>query len=87
MPVSAPKQDIGEILREFNEQIQKSTNDTEKLQTLISDFEERVKGTSCSFGIGSFPDNPSKGDLFIRVDFSPNKIFQFNGKDWIEKRR
>ena len=31
-----------------------------------------------------FPDQASKGDMFLRVDHLPNKLFKFNGKKWIE---
>lgn len=35
------------------------------------------------FGI-SFPKDPTKGDLFLRVDLSPNKQFKWDGGKWIE---
>ena len=36
-------------------------------------------------GFGTkFPDNPVKGDTFIRVDFLPTKLYKHNGKQWIE---
>ena len=35
------------------------------------------------FGI-KFPDNPNKGDLFLRVDSKPTKLFKYNGNKWIE---
>ena len=36
-------------------------------------------------GFGTnFPDSPSKGDSFIRVDFLPTKLYKHNGKQWIE---
>jgi hypothetical protein len=31
-----------------------------------------------------FPDQAAKGDMFLRVDHLPNKLFKFNGKKWIE---
>ena len=36
-----------------------------------------------SFGI-KFPENPVKGDSYIRVDFLPTKLFKYNGQNWIE---
>lgn len=36
-----------------------------------------------SFGI-KFPDNPNKGDMFLRVDSKPTKLFKYNGNKWIE---
>jgi len=34
------------------------------------------------FGI-AFPDNPNKGDTFVRVDIMPNRLYKYNGVDWI----
>ena len=35
------------------------------------------------FGI-KFPDNANKGDMFLRVDHLPNKLYKHNGFKWIE---
>jgi hypothetical protein len=36
-------------------------------------------------GFGTvFPDNPVKGDVFVRVDKLPNTVFKYNGNAWIE---
>ena len=35
------------------------------------------------FGAG-FPQNPLKGDVFLRVDFLPSRLFKWNGSKWIE---
>lgn len=36
-------------------------------------------------GFGNnFPDNPRKGDLFLRVDFNPSRLFKWNDTKWIE---
>ena len=34
------------------------------------------------FGIG-FPENPSKGDTFVRVDIMPSVLYKYNGASWI----
>lgn len=35
-------------------------------------------------GFGSkFPENADKGDVFTRVDVLPNKVYKFDGKNWI----
>jgi hypothetical protein len=31
-----------------------------------------------------WPENPKKGDTFIRTDRIPTVLFKFNGRDWIE---
>ena len=36
-------------------------------------------------GFGSqWPDNPNKGDMFLRVDRLPSALYKYNGKSWIE---
>jgi hypothetical protein len=36
-------------------------------------------------GFGSqWPDSPSKGDMFLRVDRLPSALYKYNGKNWIE---
>jgi hypothetical protein len=42
-----------------------------------------AKSTNAGFGT-SFPLNPQKGDLFLRVDTMPNKLYKWNGQKWIE---
>lgn len=39
--------------------------------------------SKCGFGI-SFPLTPSKGDMFIRVDYMPEHLYKWNGEKWIE---
>jgi hypothetical protein len=42
-------------------------------------------GKSSNTGFGNeFPDNPEKGDVHLRVDFLPNRLFKYNGQKWIE---
>jgi hypothetical protein len=38
---------------------------------------------SASFGT-EFPASPVKGDMFLRVDYLPSKLYKFNGVKWIE---
>jgi hypothetical protein len=36
-------------------------------------------------GFGNnFPDEPTRGDLFLRTDFKPSRLFKWNDKKWIE---
>jgi hypothetical protein len=35
------------------------------------------------FGI-NFPDLPDKGELYLRVDYLPSRLFKYNGSKWIE---
>ena len=31
-----------------------------------------------------FPKHPDKGDLFVRVDVLPNKLFRYTGTNWMQ---
>ena len=39
--------------------------------------------SQCGFG-DRFPDNPLKGDMWIRTDYLPERLFKWNGTKWIE---
>ena len=39
--------------------------------------------SGASFG-STWPDRPSKGQLFLKVDIDPNKLYKWNGRKWIE---
>ena len=41
---------------------------------------------STNFG-SSFPKIASKGDIFVRVDVMPNRVFKFDGKKWLEQNK
>jgi cytochrome c oxidase subunit IV len=41
------------------------------------------RASNAGFG-NTFPDNPEKGDMFVRVDVLPNIAYKFNGAKWIE---
>lgn len=44
---------------------------------------KRLAGTYCDFGT-EFPKGPRKGDMFLRVDYLPNKLYKWNGAKWLE---
>jgi hypothetical protein len=44
-----------------------------------------TSNASSHAGFGTrFPLNPQKGDMFLRVDMLPNKLYKWNGQKWIE---
>jgi hypothetical protein len=49
------------------------------------EFCDRVlKNYSVVRGFGNeFPENPIKGDMFLRVDSLPSTLYKFNGSEWI----
>lgn len=48
---------------------------------LVADNDPPSHGDT-GFGI-DFPDGPKKGDMFVRVDVMPNRLYKYNGDDWI----
>lgn len=55
--------------------------------SLTDDDADNVPATSTASDAGfgtRFPSNPRKGDLFLRVDMLPNKLYKWNGQKWIE---
>ena len=44
---------------------------------------ELGKPANTDFG-NQFPENPKKGDVYLRTDFLPNRLFKFNDFKWIE---
>lgn len=41
------------------------------------------KKSSSNFGT-NFPRIAAKGDIFVRVDVLPNRVYKFDGRRWIE---
>jgi len=55
-------------------------------QIIIPDFSigaESASPVNAGFGT-SFPANPVKGDMFLRVDMLPSRLYKWNEKKWIE---
>jgi hypothetical protein len=44
---------------------------------------DSVRNISTNFGT-KFPDYASKGDVFVRVDALPNRVYKFDSSKWIE---
>ena len=42
--------------------------------------------SNTGFGV-SFPKESKRGDVFVRVDALPNRVFKFDGNKWIEVRK
>ena len=57
----------------------------EELPWNNAQFRQRIlKNHSIVRGFGNeFPNNPIKGDMFLRVDALPSVLYKFNGTDWI----
>jgi hypothetical protein len=53
------------------------------LSVIADNVTELKTQPNSSFGI-EFPTTANKGDLFLRTDFLPTKLFKFNGDRWFE---
>ena len=47
---------------------------------------DNANQSSTSFG-SEFPAWAKKGDVFVRVDALPNKVYKYDGTKWIEVRK
>lgn len=76
------KRGHGEVPIEAAERPNKKKNQTSSSLEADNDV-QKPKEVKAHFGI-AFPDSPEKGELYLRVDFLPSKLFKFNGSVWIE---
>ena len=54
-------------------------------QVVIPDMSIGAEEAPPNAGFGTvFPTNPSKGDMFLRVDYLPSRLYKWNEKKWIE---
>jgi hypothetical protein len=55
-------------------------------QIVIPDFSIGAESTTpVNAGFGTnFPPNPIKGDMYLRVDYLPSRLYKWNEKKWIE---
>jgi hypothetical protein len=45
-----------------------------------------LSGSDAQFGFGiQFPLGPVTGDMFLRTDFLPNRLFRFDGRRWVKQ--
>jgi hypothetical protein len=52
-------------------------------ELITAQADETENSANVNFGT-KFPDTPTKGDAYIRVDYLPTKLFKWNGQKWIE---
>lgn len=64
----------------FDPKVKKFTADT----GITADNDDNIsKEVKAHFGI-AFPDRPEKGELYLRVDYLPSRLYKYNGNVWIE---
>lgn len=55
----------------------------QRIKIIPDDLTNLGKASHSDFG-NVFPENPNKGDVYLRTDYLPNRLFKFNGNKWIE---
>lgn len=85
MPIEIIKEKIVEVpVEKIVERIVEKTISLEELLAPQPDaLNPFVEKGSATFGTG-WPARPAKGDLFLKVDSKPNKLYKWNGRKWIE---
>jgi hypothetical protein len=78
-----PVTDIGDGYVEYQEKLYSKQALQELNPNLFKIKADDVYQSKTNFGVG-FPKWASKGDIFVRVDMLPNKVFKFDGNRWIE---
>lgn len=58
-------------------------NDFPEVSKMLEADNEKPTESHSDFGT-RFPENANKGDLYLRIDYMPNKLYKYNGVKWIE---
>ena len=70
-------QDLGNTLLKVQSQSQEYLERIEELQRMAS-----ARPVKSTFG-NVFPDHADLGDMFVRVDTKPHRLYKWNGDEWI----
>jgi len=77
-PISQPELEVTEVRAEV-------IHEVERPGDYITDPVANLFKRRPETGFGNnFPDNPVRGDLFLRTDFRPTRLFKWNDIKWIE---
>jgi hypothetical protein len=76
------------VTRDNTVRYQDKSYNLQAFNTLFPDLAVRsdsdtAPDTQASFGT-EFPKNQKKGDMFLRVDYLPSRLYKWNGVKWIE---
>lgn len=97
--VNSPKLDLANVAATINEAVNSAqpvpvskiieyhSDSNVPVRQVVEDYviPARPDSNPVDAGFGTaFSSNPKKGDLFLRVDYLPNKLFRYNGTKWIE---
>lgn len=82
-----PLHDVGNGYVEFNKGLYKIEALKEiKPELFVVQADNITNQLSSSFG-SKFPRIAKKGDIFVRVDVLPNRVFKFDGSKWLEQNK
>jgi hypothetical protein len=81
-----PLHDVGNGYIEFNNSLYNKDALREIRPDLFSAKAGLAAEPNTNFGT-TFPRMAKKGDMFVRVDVLPNRVFKFDGKKWLEQNK
>lgn len=82
-----PLHDVGNGYVEFNKGLYKIDALREiKPELFVVQADSLTNKPESSFGT-KFPRIARKGDIFVRVDVLPNRVFKFDGSKWLEQNK
>lgn len=85
------KEEVAKLLAEY-EELKSKPRPTAPSQKEVDWVKQQISAKS-DFDIGStgsatfgttWPTNPARGDLFLKVDTKPNRLYKWNARKWIE---
>ena len=87
VPIEKIVERIVEVPVEVIKEVEKIVSVPQSIENQLAPVADNLnpftaKG-SATFGT-TWPSHPAKGDLFLKVDATPNKLFKWNGRKWIE---
>ena len=83
-----PLHDTGNGYVEFEQKLFQKDALKELRPDLFSAKADLLNGTQSSSNFGTqFPKMAAKGNIFVRVDISPNRVYKFDGNKWIEQNK
>lgn len=81
-----PIHDVGDGYVEYNNALYKQAALKDLKPELFRIRVDNTDQASNNFGT-TFPRVAKKGDIFVRVDVLPNRVFKFDGKKWLEQNK
>ena len=81
-----PLTDVGDGYVQFDNGLYKNEAIKELRPDLFAARPDSLIQSTTGFG-SLFPKMAKKGDIFVRVDVLPNRVFKFDGNKWLEQNK